>query len=162
MTHEFITDSGTFEAKTFTRSEPKETDLGVQVQYIFDEPISDTNKYKFIGIYPHFFTEQMAHNLVDFWLYAGNGIGKHQYKNYNFTSLVKPFDTALESFATLMESEKLYLVNPYEKPIIKESIYKGGVSPCKLVTKDRISLKKWQEAKSRTSSEWAILELINK
>ena len=56
------------------------------------------------------------------------------------------YDTAIESLASLMEREKIYCKNPYEKPL--EGDY--GFESHRIIS--------WQQAQERTSENWVILK----
>lgn len=82
------------------------------------------------------------------------------YRNYNRTGLaflVKSFPSASKSFHSLLNKERIYLVNPYgEKPQKTDVYMKDGGGE-----RYSMDLEEWRDAEERTGT-WAVLIKIKK
>lgn len=126
--------------------------------------------YELLGIYPGL-TEDQAARVVEAVYHPrfenpDEGDVLIGYVNY---SAEEPLmHTALESFATLMQRERLYTVNPYGKEAPKSYLPKyrvGGFENDRDREADKEfkeQLQKWQEAEARKSACWAVLIKTNK
>lgn len=115
--------------------------------------------WQLIGVYPEL-TEEMAKMVVESLLSFDSVIyadyTKNDYQPYY------SLKTSIESFQSLIERERLYLVNPYDDGRgndlsdfnyfeRKKGIFKGEL----LTVQEWVD--KWQEAQQRTFDKWAIL-----
>lgn len=119
------------------------------------------NKAEIIGTYPTGFTEEMAVKTIDNkggFLFDGDT--KFYNKFTDYSSIETPFNggnyfhTALESFTTLMEKEKIYTVNPNKKPTEEELKEHGW--------KSDFWGWKWVNEEKRVFGDWIIIKLKNK
>lgn len=110
------------------------------------------DNYTLLGIYPDNLTEEQAALVIDkdTMGYYKNHTGELKYHNYTLKA-------ALESFATLMEANKCYIVNPHGD---ERSLYQNYGKSDQYITSDE-KFNKWQQAQSRTFDKWAVV-LINK
>lgn len=125
--------------------------------YIIDLP---TGEWELLGLYPGL-TEEQAARVVGTMELAGK-IGFFDYGS--LPDITFPFSTALESFATLMQRERRYTVNPYgEKPKYKGRwVEKEGIDNTYNEFQLSKKFKQWKEAEARTSACWAVLIKTNK
>lgn len=116
-------------------------------------PLPDGN-YKLIGLYPGMSEEQAAGIVENISSFGKHGI--YKYRNYQDRPDVL-LRSALESFASKMAAEKLYIINPIEDPGVK------GPDPYRYVDEPDLydrAFNNWQDAELRTSKAWCIIERL--
>lgn len=111
----------------------------------------DVGSLSVVALYPGM-EESAAVGIVETRQWNDKNKLKIFYRNYIFDE--KPFNSALESFASKMKSENLYRFNTL------------GTRPSPLLFSSKRSFdyacKDWQAAEDRTSKVWVIVEQVNK
>ncbi len=118
------------------------------------------SKFKDLGLASQM-TEEMAAEICQ--------CSKHEmwWRDYDYKKEFKikfkdvrsfTFKTALESFHSLMRANEVYTENPFgEEP----SHYNYQNDDCETDLNEFYSdLKQWQEAQSRTSPEWIVIQIL--
>lgn len=104
--------------------------------------------WEIIGLYPGITEQQMA-GIVDKVIYSSPFSDDVKYKDY-LSDHDLPFDTASYSFASLLEANRIYEVNPLgEEPKITHDYIA-----------QRYDHHQWQEAEERTSKFKLILKKL--
>lgn len=126
--------------------------FGDDVEYDISIPKGD---WQIIGPYPGIKEEQAA-SIVDKIIDNSPFSDDVKFKDY-LAEQDLPFDYALPSFASLMEAERIYTVNPNgNKPIHKQDSEGRFIEPPEVWMEQ---YEKWQYYEERTSKQWIILKL---
>ena len=111
--------------------------------------------WEIIGLYPGI-TEEQAKGIVD-------KVSNEFYVGYkDYRKEISAFHSASESFASLLEANRIYTVNPHGNKPEKQNLEKftdgWTIGYINKVLKDK--LEEWQEAEERTSKFKLILKKL--